>query len=251
MTMFRLVRRSITAVIVIVVGALVGIGVAGNEVSSNLSPSSLGQTSSTAEVASPPVETPAAEYLALDVLEFIPIVAEHRHGYARDLFAYPIEATGDGCNTRDVVLIRDSLTPAQVDPDGCRVVAGDWYSIYDDVTWTDPAEVEIDHVLALGEAHDSGAWEWSPQRMRDFANNTSDPRMLRAVTGTVNQTKGADDPADWLPPNESFVCAYLSEWVGLKASWSLSMDQPEHDTIGNLLAERCPDVRVALIEVPE
>jgi hypothetical protein len=63
-------------------------------------------------------------------------------GYDRDLFAYGGDLDGDGCDTRAEVLMRDSLTPAQVDVAGCRVVAGDWYSPYDGRTWSDPAELE-------------------------------------------------------------------------------------------------------------
>ena len=136
-----------------------------------------------------------------------------------------------GCRTRSKVLIRDSLTPAQVDPSGCAVIAGDWYSAYDGLTWDDPAELEIDHLVALKEAWDSGA----------FGNDLEDPRSLRAVTGSVNTAKGAADPSNWIPPNPDFVCTYLSDWVSIKARWGLSMDQSEHGRIRNLLTDRCPD----------
>jgi hypothetical protein len=55
-------------------------------------------------------------------------------------------------------------SPAQVDPFGCAVVAGDWFSPYDGLTWFDPAELQIDHVVLLKEAWDSGAWNWSNER---------------------------------------------------------------------------------------
>ncbi len=98
---------------------------------------------------------------ALEVLAQIPVAREHQEGYDRDRFGYPDDRDGDGCDTRAEVLIRDSTTRPQIDPVGCTVVAGDWYSPYDDRTWTDPGEVQIDHVVALKEAHDSGAWAWN------------------------------------------------------------------------------------------
>ena len=58
--------------------------------------------------------------LALDALALVPVAKEHSGGYNRDLFGYPADADGDGCDTRSEVLQRDSLTPAQVDPSGCR-----------------------------------------------------------------------------------------------------------------------------------
>lgn len=86
--------------------------------------------------------------LALDVLALIPVANEEQAGYARDRFGYPADRDGDGCDTRAEVLQLDSLAPAQVDPSGCQVIAGDWYSSYDGVTHTDPAEVQIDHVVS-------------------------------------------------------------------------------------------------------
>ena len=143
---------------------------------------------------------------ALDVLALIPVTNEHQDGYDRDRFGYPADRDGDGCDTRDEVLQRDSLTPAQVDPSGCQVIAGDWYSTYDGVTQTDPAEVQIDHVVALKEAHDSGAWAWGPDRLIAYGNDLDDPRSLRAVTGAVNNDKGDKDPSNWLPPDPAAVC---------------------------------------------
>lgn len=183
--------------------------------------------------------------LALDVLATITVENEHPGGYDRNLFAYGDIANVYGCRTRSGVLIRDSLTPAQVDPVGCAVIAGDWYSVYDGLTWTDPAELEIDHVVALKEAWDSGAWGWTPQRRSGFANELEDARSLRAVTGSVNQAKGDKDPSNWIPPDDRFVCRYLSDWVSIKARWGLSMDQSEFGRIRNLLTDRCPDQAVA------
>lgn len=188
----------------------------------------------------PPTTIPGT-VLALDVLALITVENEQQDGYDRDLFAYGDTVDGRGCRTRALVLIRDSLSPAQVDPVGCAVVAGDWYSAYDGVTWSDPAELEIDHVVALKEAWDSGAWGWAPERRSAFGNDLDDARSLRAVTAAVNQDKSAADPSNWLPPDPEFVCTYLSDWVSIKARWNLSMDQSEHGRIRNLLTDRCPD----------
>jgi hypothetical protein len=65
------------------------------------------------------------------------------------------------------------------------------------------------------------------------------------VTGSVNTAKGAADPSNWIPPDSDFVCAYLSDWISIKARWSLSMDQSEHGRIRNLLTDRCPDQTIA------
>jgi hypothetical protein len=179
------------------------------------------------------------------VLATIPVAKEHHGGYERELFGYPADADGDSCDTRSEVLQRDSMSPAQVDPSGCVVVAGDWLSPWDGVTQTSPGELEIDHVVALKEAWDSGAWQWGPARLQAYGNDLDDARSLRAVTVAVNRDKGDNDPSNWLPPDPDAVCAYLADWVAIKARWGLSTDPSEAGRIRNVLTARCPDETVA------
>lgn len=182
---------------------------------------------------------------ALAVLTTITVENEHRGGYKRSLFHHWIDADGNGCNTRAEVLLRDTQTPPQVDPFGCHVQAGEWFSRYDDVTATDPAEIEIDHVVALKETWDSGAWAWTPERREAFANDLSDPRTLAAVTGASNGSKGDRDPSNWLPPASADLCSYLSDWISIKARWGLTMDSSEFGRIRNQITDNCPGLAVA------
>jgi hypothetical protein len=188
--------------------------------------------------------------LALDVLAFITVANEHRGGYVRDLFHYPADLDGDGCNTRAEVLQRDSLTFAQVDPYGCHVVAGDWRSLYDGLTVSDPAELEIDHVVALKEAWDSGAWAWTDAARTAYANDIVDHRTLRAVTITTNRSKGDRDPSNWLPPDAGDTCAYIGDWVAIKVRWSFTMDQSEYGRIRKLLNGPCRGWRIDPLTPP-
>ena len=196
-------------------------------------------------VALPP-RSPAAENdpLALDVLATIPVENEHGVGYDRDLFFEGLDEDGDGCRTRSEVLIRDSLVSPTISG-VCRVKAGRWLSVYDGVTVTDPTALEVDHVVALEEAWDSGAWQWHDMRRASFANDLLDSRTLRPVTSATNQAKGNADPSNWIPPNESYVCTFLSDWIAIKARWGLTMDQSEAGRLRNLLTERCADQTVA------
>jgi hypothetical protein len=197
------------------------------------------------------VPIPPGQLLATDVLAMIPIEREQGAGYNRELFGYGSPIDGFGCRTRALVLIRDSLTPPQIDRGGCAVVAGDWFSTYDGLTSSDPGDIEIDHVVALKEAWDSGANAWSADRLEAFSNDVVDDRTLRAVTGEVNQAKSDNDPTNWLPPAPDAVCGYLADWVSIKARWGLSMDESEHGRIRNLLTDRCPGQTIApWVDVP-
>jgi len=193
----------------------------------------------------PPTPTTTADPrpLALDLLSMVRVEREHRGGYDRELFGYPT-SFGGGCDTRDEILQRDSLSPVQMDPVGCTVVAGDWYSPYDDLTFETPQDIEIDHVVALKEAWDSGAWQWGQAVLEAFANDVTDPRTLRAVSGDSNGEKSDKDPSNWLPRNAADVCRFVGDWTAIKVRWGLSMDESEYGRIRNLLRGPCADWRV-------
>lgn len=201
--------------------------------------------------ASPPTSEPPKggqsdnSFGATDVLAQLTVANEVGAGYDRDLFRHWIDDDGDDCDTRQEVLIRDSQSSPQIDPYRCKVLAGDWFSPYDGAMWEDPSDVDIDHVVALKEAWDSGAWQWSAEKRRAFANDLSDSRSLMAVTDSVNQSKGDRDPSQWMPPRRDYRCTYISLWLSVKARWSLSVDPSEAGMIRALLDDECRGLRVA------
>lgn len=164
---------------------------------------------------------------------------EQPSGYSRSLFKHWVDADNDGCNTREEVLISESSSRAQVDAYGCKVIEGNWFSPYDNVAHTNPSELDIDHMVPLKEAWDSGARNWSSSQRQLFANDLSDPRALIAVTAGQNRSKSDRDPSNWIPPNPQYLCTYLTEWVAIKFRWRLSMDPSEFGRVKNLLAESC------------
>ena len=181
----------------------------------------------------------------LSVLQTIRIENERPTGYVRALFEHWQDIDGDGCDAREQVLKRDSVTLPQVDPYNCKVIAGDWVSPYDGARWSDPTDIDIDHVVALKEAWDSGAWAWSAATRKAYANDTTDRRTLLAVTDNVNQQKSDRDPSNWVPPRKSYVCTYLGNWISVKARWNLSMDQSEWGRVKNLLNSSCAGLVIA------
>lgn len=180
---------------------------------------------------------------ALALLQTITVQNEYKTGYSRNLFKHWIDADSDSCNTREEVLIAESVSKPQVDAYGCKVIAGDWLSAYDNVSHTDPSDLDIDHMVPLKEAWDSGAWSWTPAQRQAFANDLSDTRSLIAVTASQNRSKGDKDPSNWLPPVVTYRCEYVAHWIAIKAHWKLSMDQSEFGRIRNVLST-CGDVVV-------
>jgi hypothetical protein len=114
---------------------------------------------------------------------------------------------GHGCDTRETVLKQQG---AHVTVDkNCSPVSGSWTSPYDNETWTQATDVDIDHMVPLGEAWASGAYAWTPQRREDFANDLSDPQLI-AVTDNLNQQKGDKTPDKWKPPLVSYWPTYAA-----------------------------------------
>ncbi len=102
------------------------------------------------------------------------------------------------------------------------------------------SEVDIDHVVALGDAWQKGAWRWPHGERVAFAN---DPLNLLAVDASANRQKGDGDTATWLPANKSFRCAYVARQVSVKLKYALSVTAAERDAMRRVLA-RCPTQRV-------
>ena len=149
----------------------------------------------------------------------------------------------NGCDTRNDVLRRD-LRNVSIKPNtnACVVAAG---TLHDPYTATlisfvrgsaTSSAVQIDHVVALADAWQTGAQPWSSDKRRDLAN---DPLNLIAVDGPTNERKGAADAASWLPPNKAFRCAYVARQVAVKSKYRLWMTRAEHDASAGVLS-RCP-----------
>jgi hypothetical protein len=174
----------------------------------------------------------------------LPVAAEVRTGYDRDLFPHWIDADGDGCNTRYEVLIAEATTAPTVGS-GCSLSGGRWYSYYDNASWTAPADLDIDHMVALAEAWDSGARGWTTTRRRAYANDLGDGRPLVAVTDNVNQAKGDQDPATWMPSYAAARCRYVNEWVATKTRWRLTVDTTEKNALTGYAAG-CPNTTITV-----
>ena len=175
-------------------------------------------------------ETNLFEYL----LSALKIEPEMTAGYDRDFFRHWIDADSDGCNTRREVLIQESLVPVSISG-GCQV-AGEWTSLFDSVRTTDASSFDVDHMVPLKEAWDSGAHSWDSQTRTRFANDLSYPHTLIAVSASSNRSKSDRDPVQWLPTNSAFHCEYGFRWLAVKYRWSLSIDSSEALQLGRLAA---------------
>jgi hypothetical protein len=167
--------------------------------------------------------------------------------YDRSKFKHWIDADHDCQSTRVEVLKSESKTkPGYSSIRQCTVVTGRWYSAYDGATWTNPGDVDIDHVVALKEAWESGARSWSAASRTAYANDLDFWPSLIAVTDNVNQSKGDKDPTAWLPPRTAARCTYAIQWVQVKYRWRLTIDTAERSTLSTILSGTCGSRAVVL-----
>ncbi|MGW6741695.1 HNH endonuclease family protein [Streptomyces sp. NPDC055025] len=168
-----------------------------------------------------------------DGIRALPGASELRDGYKRTAFRHWVDADRDGCTTRAEVLIDESQTPPVVGA-GCKVTTGEWLSYYDGVTVTDPAGLDIDHMVPLAEAWDSGASAWTAEKREQYANDLTADRSLVAVTAKTNRSKADQDPSTWMPPRAGARCQYLADWVSTKLRWALTVDSAERAALTRL-----------------
>lgn len=187
-----------------------------------------------------PVETtlsqvvePSEQNVLQDLLAALEISQEIAGGYDRDLFQHWIDADSDGCNTRREVLIIESLSEPQIG-DRCAVY-GSWVSLYDNRSINDAGELDIDHMVPLAEAWRSGAYQWSSETRKRFANDLGFSGSLIAVTASSNRSKSDKDPASWLPSNTPYLCQYTYDWMAVKYRWSLTVDSAEALALAELI----------------
>jgi len=171
-------------------------------------------------------------------------------GYDRAAFGQPWSDDTDdqwghnGCDTRNDVLRRD-LRDVDLDPrtHGCVVLTGTLADPYsgDAIAFVrgiaTSIAVQIDHVVALGDAWQKGAQQWTPEKRQAFAN---DPRELLAVSGSLNASKGDGDAATWLPPFKQYRCAYVARQVAVKRAYGLWVTAAERNAIARVLASCGP-----------
>ena len=153
----------------------------------------------------------------------------------------------NGCDTRDDILRRD-LRAERLAPTtgGCLVESGLLRDPYTSRTIhfrrgeTAAPTVQIDHVVALGDAWQKGAQRWSRETRTDLAN---DPLDLLAVDGPTNESKRDRDAASWLLPNTAYRCSYVARQIAVKARYRLWVTRAEHDAMARILA-MCPGQRI-------
>ena len=161
-------------------------------------------------------------------------------GYSRAAFGPAWEDVDhNGCDTRNDILKRDLRSVVFKAGSHCTVLTGILHDPYTGRTMhflrglRTSSLVQIDHLVALGDAWQTGANRWSGVKRLAFAN---DPVELLAVNGSANEAKGDADASGWLPPNRSFRCAYVAKQITVKTKYRLWVAASEKSAMARTLS---------------
>ncbi len=156
--------------------------------------------------------------------------------YNRKDWPHWIDADRDCQNTRQEMLIAYSEI-AVIFRNGkqCTVIAGKWFDEYTGNLYIKASDVDIDHIVPLAHAHRYGAYQWTRNQRRKFAN---DFENLLIVNDAINHSKGDQAPHQWLPPRKSYWCEYGRRWTHIKEKYQLWYNKEEQRFL-NRMVEAC------------
>ena len=174
-------------------------------------------------------------------LEQIPVKGRApKTGYGRNQFGPQwSDVDRNGCDTRNDILKRDlTAVVFREKTRDCVVERGvlqDRYSgqiIEFQRGEKTSALVQIDHVVVLSNAWQTGIFQSTLKVRTNFAN---DPLNLMAVKGLLNSQKGDGDAATWLPPNKAFRCEYVTRQIQVKVKYGLWVTKAEKEAMNRIL----------------
>lgn len=172
-----------------------------------------------------------------------------KNNYDRAAFGQAwLDADRNGCDTRNDILRRDLSDVVFSKGSRCKIASGTFREPYvgRSATFRRGAEsskaVQIDHVVALGDAWQKGAQQLTLKERQNLAN---DPLNLIAADGPANQEKSASDAASWLPKNKALRCHYVARQISVKSAYGLWVTQAEKDAMARVLGS-CPQQQTVM-----
>lgn len=197
---------------------------------------------------------PAVWQAGLDATNTIATAKARPGGYDRERYFGGWASNGCGsATTRDTILARD-LKGAVKNP-RCQVTSGTLADPYTGRTIqfrrgrNTSSAVQIDHVVALLDAWESGARDWDQAKRVQYANS---PDVLLASDGPANMAKGSGldvngtalyrpqdsgAPDVWMPDNKAYRCDYMAKRATIKSKWGLTMTPREKQQTVSVLSQ--------------
>jgi hypothetical protein len=164
-----------------------------------------------------------------------PYVDQPNYPYRRKDWKHWTDSDKNCLNTRHELLKARSQIKVQYSKKGCTVISGEWKDYYYPEKIFQASKVDVDHVIPLKHAHESGGYLWASDKKEHFAN---DPDNLVLTNRKYNRQKGAKTIAEWLPVQIDYACKYVANWFRLKRKYRLNVTKEELRT-KSLLIDKC------------
>lgn len=153
--------------------------------------------------------------------------------YNRKNWPHWIDEDNDCQDTRAEMLLRDNTGTIKFKRNKpCNVSWGQWVCPYTGKVFNKASDVDIDHIVPLKHAHNTGGANWSKEKKRQFAN---DSENLLVVEDNTNQAKGYKGPAKWKPPLKSYWKTYAQKWLHIKKKYGLYISALEMSQLNKML----------------
>lgn len=163
--------------------------------------------------------------------------SEEMPSYKRSYFKHWQDVDKDCQNARHEVLVRESLGDVIMfkTENKCQVIKGLWFDYFTGTLIMNAQKIDVDHIVPLKNAWESGAWKWTPKRREAYANYLGNGWHLMVSYFSQNRSKGAKSPDQWLPENKEFHVMYCIAWCRIKVEWGLTATKAELKTLKEIL----------------
>lgn len=119
----------------------------------------------------------------------------------------------------------------------CYVASGKWVDPYSNEVFTQPAELDLDHIIPLSFAAQHGGQTWSPEIKKQFANDIEENLLI--VSARENRSKSDKGPSKYMPVNDDYHCQYAIKWINISNKYKLSITENDYNKLSETLSRKC------------
>lgn len=139
----------------------------------------------------------------------------------------------------EITILDINKVPTKNVVNACYVSGGKWFDAYTGETFTNPEDLDIDHMIPLNYAAQHGGQAWDANKKSNYANNREYANHLIAVSASANRSKSDKGPSEWKPSRQEYWCSYATDWVNISATWQLSITSTDKNALTEML-NKCP-----------
>lgn len=154
--------------------------------------------------------------------------------YDRKDWPHWIDIDHDCQDTRaEILILYSTLSVTFTSASPCQVAGGSWFDPYTGNIYTNPSDLDVDHIVPLAHAHRTGGAGWSLEQKTEFANDVAN---LLPVNDSANRSKSDKTPDKWRPPRREYWCQYAKAWQFVTNKYQLEVSSSEAQALNEMLA---------------